>query len=182
MVGVKSEVFAIPIVTVEEALWLTEQDVHTIESHAVIRLRGKTIPLTHLSDLVGEPGGTHPFTDWSVPELELPAPRHPGVSETLTFDSEEAAVLEPEHAPLCAVVITDSEQQLGVLIDRLIGENDIVITALNHDLLAVDGVSGASIQPDGRVALVLDAASLIQLAHRRKRGGVLESWSAGVME
>ncbi len=43
----------------------------------------------------------------------------------------------------------------------------MVIKSLKHQLLTIEGVSGASIRGDGQVSLVLDAASLINLAMTR---------------
>jgi chemotaxis protein histidine kinase CheA len=40
---------------------------------------------------------------------------------------------------------------------------------LDDELVNVEGISGASIQGDGRIALVLDAVSLIDLAIKRLR-------------
>lgn len=77
--------------------------------------------------------------------------------------------LGQDEDQLSGIIISDGVQQLGLIIDDVIGENDIVITPLDDDLVNVDGISGASIQGDGRVALVLDAAAFIQLAAKRLR-------------
>lgn len=60
------------------------------------------------------------------------------------------------------VVITDSEQQIGVVVDSLIGEDEIVIKSLTDHFAGVNGVTGASILGDGRIALILDPIMIIR--------------------
>lgn len=60
------------------------------------------------------------------------------------------------------VIITDGESQLGVVVDALIGEDEIVIKSLSDHFAGVVGITGASILGDGRVALILDPAAIIR--------------------
>ncbi|MCK5580655.1 MAG: chemotaxis protein CheW [Candidatus Omnitrophica bacterium] len=62
------------------------------------------------------------------------------------------------------VVVTDGEIQVGIEVDSLIGEDEIVIKALSEYFLHVKGVAGASILGDGRVALILDPVTIIKAA------------------
>jgi len=62
------------------------------------------------------------------------------------------------------IVITDGEQLIGVSVDKLIGEDEIVIKALPSHFSNVQGVSGASILGDGRIALILDVSGIIRAA------------------
>jgi len=59
------------------------------------------------------------------------------------------------------VVVVDSRSQWrGLLVDRLIGKNEVVIKALGHTFKHAYGLSGSAILGDGRVALILDPDSL----------------------
>ncbi len=60
------------------------------------------------------------------------------------------------------IIITDGENQLGIIVDALIGEDEIVIKSLSEHFANIRGVSGASILADGRVALILDPAAIIK--------------------
>ena len=60
------------------------------------------------------------------------------------------------------VIITDGESHLGVVVDALIGEDEIVIKSLSDHFASVVGITGASILGDGRVALILDPAAIIR--------------------
>lgn len=60
------------------------------------------------------------------------------------------------------VVITDGDNRLGVIVDHLLGEDEIVIKALTKHFSKVRGVSGASILGDGKIALILDSMAIIK--------------------
>ncbi len=57
---------------------------------------------------------------------------------------------------------------VGVVVDRLIGEQEIVVQAVNDPLVQVTGISGATELGDGKVVLILDVAALTNLGRRRK--------------
>jgi len=63
------------------------------------------------------------------------------------------------------VVITQvGNRRLGLVVDRLFGQQDIVIKALGRSLKSVKGFAGATELGDQRVALVLDIAALVDEA------------------
>jgi two-component system chemotaxis sensor kinase CheA len=59
------------------------------------------------------------------------------------------------------VVVALGNRRLGVVVDHLIGQQDIVIKPLGRSLSAVRGFAGATELGDQRVGLVLDAASIV---------------------
>lgn len=67
------------------------------------------------------------------------------------------------------VVLGSGDKKVGVVVDRLIGEQEIVIKSLGSYLGQVSGLSGATILGDGSVALIVDARSIV------KEGGVEEA-------
>ncbi|HAJ57533.1 MAG TPA: hypothetical protein DCL35_07180 [Candidatus Omnitrophica bacterium] len=62
------------------------------------------------------------------------------------------------------VVVTDGQKKLGVVIDALVGKEEIVIKSLSDHFSGVKGIAGASILGDGSIALILDAAGIIREA------------------
>ena len=60
------------------------------------------------------------------------------------------------------VVVRSADQELGLIVDLLLGDEEIVLKPLGSALGDVPGVSGATILGDGTVALVLDVASLLE--------------------
>ncbi len=62
------------------------------------------------------------------------------------------------------VIVRDGDNQLGVVVDSLIGEDEIVIKSLTDHFAKVKGITGASILGDGRIALILDVTAIIKEA------------------
>jgi two-component system, chemotaxis family, sensor kinase CheA len=59
------------------------------------------------------------------------------------------------------VVISTGERKFGLVVDRLVGEEELVIKAMDDDLVATDLVSGAAILGDGTVVLILNLSSVV---------------------
>jgi two-component system, chemotaxis family, sensor kinase CheA len=59
------------------------------------------------------------------------------------------------------VVMTAGAKRRGLLVDRLVGHQDIVVKALDPSLGRPDVVSGTTILGDGRVACILDVVRLL---------------------
>lgn len=60
------------------------------------------------------------------------------------------------------LVITFGERKLGLMVDALDGEEELVIKALDDQTIATDLVSGASILGDGRVVLIMNLAAVME--------------------
>ena len=67
---------------------------------------------------------------------------------------------EPEN-PILVVVEADGKR-LALLVDELLGQQQVVVKNLESNYGRVDNVSGATIIGDGRVALILDVDSLVR--------------------
>lgn len=66
------------------------------------------------------------------------------------------------------VVIGLAENKLGVIVDFLIGQEEIVIKSLGNYLKNIEGIAGATIRGDGKVTLIVDVAAMMQLAKNVK--------------
>lgn len=64
------------------------------------------------------------------------------------------------------VVIGTDDREVGLVVDQLLGEEDIVIKSMAENYRNIEGVAGASILGDGRVSLILDVGILIDLCIR----------------
>jgi two-component system chemotaxis sensor kinase CheA len=62
------------------------------------------------------------------------------------------------------VVIESEGQKIGVVVDELLSQQQIVIKSLEENYIRVLGVSGATILGDGTVAMIIDAVGLSNLA------------------
>jgi len=79
-------------------------------------------------------------------------------------------VLEPEKY-LYVVILGLGATKIGLIVDRFIGQEEIVIKSLGEFLKGLPGIAGATIRGDGRVTLIVDVASLMKLAketHNKK--------------
>jgi two-component system chemotaxis sensor kinase CheA len=72
------------------------------------------------------------------------------------------------------VVVSLGNRRLGLVLDHLVGQQDIVITPLGRSLARVRGFAGATELGDQRVGLVIDAAAIVDevLASNEHREGV----------
>jgi two-component system chemotaxis sensor kinase CheA len=59
------------------------------------------------------------------------------------------------------IVVTIGDRKFGLIVDRLVGEEELVIKALDDDLTSTDLVSGASILGDGSVVLILNLSAVV---------------------
>ena len=62
-----------------------------------------------------------------------------------------------------AIVIDDGGRQLAVVVDELLGTQEVVIKPLGAAFVHVRGIAGAAVLDDGRIGLILDAAGLVGL-------------------
>jgi two-component system chemotaxis sensor kinase CheA len=64
------------------------------------------------------------------------------------------------------VIVGEAGKAVGLAVDRVLGEEDVVIKSIAENYRNVAGVAGASILGDGRVALILDVPALIAAVSR----------------
>ncbi len=87
----------------------------------------------------------------------LPLVRLRSVFVRNNFDQED-------REKLFVVVVNLAGQQVGLVVDSLVGEQEIVIKSLGKYIGEVQGISGATILGDGKVALIVDVSNLIKKA------------------
>ncbi len=62
------------------------------------------------------------------------------------------------------VVLGLGASKLGLIVDTLVGQEEIVIKSLGEYLKGIDGIAGATIRGDGGVTLIVDVAAIMQMA------------------
>ena len=60
------------------------------------------------------------------------------------------------------VVVNAGRQRVGFVVDQLIGQEEVVIKPLGAILHGLEGMAGATITGDGRIALILDVPGLMR--------------------
>jgi two-component system chemotaxis sensor kinase CheA len=74
---------------------------------------------------------------------------------TPTFDEPTEAIV---------VIVQDGDRRCCLMVDELLGQQQVVIKSLGESLAMVPGVSGGGILGDGNVSLIVDVPGLISLA------------------
>ena len=72
------------------------------------------------------------------------------------------------------VVIGVAEKRIGIIVTRLLGQQEVAIKSLGKYLAKAPGIAGSTIMGDGRVALIIDPAGLIEM----DESGSVGSWAA----
>lgn len=66
------------------------------------------------------------------------------------------------------VIVGTEERKIGLVVDRLIGEEDVVIKPLKDDFSNTPGIAGATILGDGKVSLIIDVTQLLDMGAIRQ--------------
>ena len=66
------------------------------------------------------------------------------------------------------VIVGTQEKKIGVMVDALIGEEDVVIKPLKDQFTNSPGIAGASILGDGSVSLIIDVGQLLELGVKQE--------------
>ncbi|MDE3075572.1 MAG: chemotaxis protein CheW, partial [Chloroflexota bacterium] len=156
LVGMGGQKFAIPMATVMETLRFDPQEIRTVKMREAIQLRGKILPLVSLRQLFNLP----PLLEASPTLDELDALSGTGNGNGHDNWSTEVESRASDRR-MFVVAVRVGDRQIGLQVDSLIGETEIVIKPLSRALGEVRGISGVTILGDGQVAIICDIPSLI---------------------
>ncbi|HEU4382985.1 MAG TPA: chemotaxis protein CheA [Anaeromyxobacteraceae bacterium] len=132
VVKVSGHTYAVPLNSVLEILALEPREIRTIETREVLTLRGATLPLVRLGAF-----------------FRLAAV---GPSPALAWPPGKVFV----------VVVGLAQERLGVAVDDIAGQQDIVVKPLGPALEGVRGVAGATDLGNRQTVLVLDVGAVIE--------------------
>ena len=137
--------FLIPTEAVERAIRVAPNEIDHVEGREAIRWNGRSLSLVRLTDL-----------------LDLaPTP-------TLQAPGSSLQLPTPVRRQPC-VVTTVGEESLGLLVEEIEGEREVLVKELTAPLVRVRNVAGAGLLGTGRVALILRPADLLKSARRSPR-------------
>lgn len=128
--------YCMPLASMDEAIALDESQVHVFLGREVLTRRGVTIPL-----------------------MRLPARFRADTERRVDVVLGPPASAPPDRS--FVVVAGMGGRKIGFVVDRLFGQEDVVIKALGPSLLGTRGFAGATDLGDQRVALVLDVGAFI---------------------
>jgi two-component system chemotaxis sensor kinase CheA len=147
LVRIHDEIYAIPLDHIDEIVEIRAGQVYRVQGRPAIEIRKKIVALVALDDVFRWGGG------------EYPQARNG--SRTTGGAAEDAA-------EKCTIVIVQNgETTIGLLVDQLIGMQEVVLKSLEKNFRTIPGLSGASILGDGRVSLILDLDAVIDMVARQ---------------
>jgi two-component system chemotaxis sensor kinase CheA len=152
MVASGPERYAIPQINLVELVCLYDDDVRTqieaADNQEVFRLRDRLLPMIRLSEVLRYPelrkvrGSRFEVRgDASDPETRNPKPG--SLPDSLSF-----------------AVLKAGNERFGLIIDRVIGTEEIVVKPMHPCLKSLNIYSGATVMGDGNVSLILDTEGI----------------------
>jgi chemosensory pili system protein ChpA (sensor histidine kinase/response regulator) len=148
LVGVGTEVYAIPLSSIESIVRIPKDQLadYTREDGPRLNYGGQEYTVQHLTEYLKTPRSETPAEIKTLPAVLV------RVGEGLAGAERRAA---------------------AVVVDTLFGNREIVSKAVGPQVSSVQGVSGGTILPDGRVVLILDVPALV--TNRARRTAVVEA-------
>ncbi|TYT74787.1 chemotaxis protein CheW [Desulfobotulus mexicanus] len=185
IISVGKERYAIPQVNLNELLRIpaaqVKERIEKVGKAAVVRLRGTLLPLLDLSDVLGiqktfidpETGEEKEdrrvnIADRRSAQLDSGNEKTPKKGDAAPRKQEDRR-FRADSAINIAVVSTGTFRY-GLVVDQLRDSEEIVVKPLGRHLKDCKGYAGATIMGDGRVALILDVASLAEMADLSSSG------------
>jgi two-component system, chemotaxis family, sensor kinase CheA len=177
IVTVAGNRFAIPQVNLEELVCLYEDDVTTrIEvagNQEVYRLRNRLLPMVRLSEVLARP---RPFTRDT--KADIAEKYHRGARDSqadepepsrrddanLTLLSQELTPADYPPESLSFAVVRVGSERFGLIVDKVLGTEEIVVKPMHPSLKSLKCYSGATVMGDGSVSLILDIEGIARHA------------------
>lgn len=139
MIMLSKQIFALPLASVNEIFRYDAAKSHVVDGQRCITIRKKAIPIFELSN-------------WLVRNSFSSLQPKP------TEGREAEVACRGEHV----VIVSVGSQNVGLVVDQLIGQEEVVIKPLGKMLHGTPGMAGATITGDGTIALILDIPGMLE--------------------
>lgn len=170
------QAFALPQINLEELVTLYDEEIlEHIESagaREIHRLRGMLLPLIHLSEVLGTPEAF----DEEARQRSVERHRRERLARWEAV-KERRAQGHAESWSLSFAVLKIGNARYGLVIDRILGTEEIVVKPMHRAVKELPLYSGATVLGDGQVALILDVQGIA-----RQFGVSLETRSEAVAD
>ncbi|HXP10503.1 MAG TPA: chemotaxis protein CheA, partial [Acidobacteriaceae bacterium] len=141
LVRVVDRTLVLPLLAVIEAVPAKGKIVRVAEQGEVVVIREESIPVLRLCRFLGVP------LEGLEPDAGKSADQRP----------------EAEEDERLVVVVEAGRKKIGLVVDELLGQQQVVVKSLEKNLHKVEGLMGATILGDGRVAPIVDVSALSEL-------------------
>ena len=171
------ERFAIPQANLSELLRIpanqAREAIEKVGGAPVVRLRGELLPLVDLAGVLDVPRSfIHPEDGRQHPERRKQIADRRSIdhsSAEAEFDGQDRRQDGDRryhaHSAINIAVVATDKYKYGLMVDALNDSEEIVVKSLGRHLKGCRGFAGATIMGDGKVALILDVASLGEISH-----------------
>jgi len=189
VVDSNEEGFAVPIGDISEVIKFAPDDIHKMNENDVIELRGEALPLFYLSKLTKRgfipPSVMLPPEKTAVPDAEALANVKSKDKTELSIDDLDLVAAEAEYNAMApekndieiarkprkrtkgfVVVVRDGTSNMGLVVDKLLGQEEAVVKPVTDLFEFNKAISGATITGDGSVHMILDVPFLIKQMSR----------------
>jgi len=170
IVGSQNEGFAIPIGDIAEVIKFPREGIHRVNDQDVIELRGEPLPLYYLGRLTkeghmprqrgtGTAGGliaVEPRDDLSLDDLENAVQ----LATQGAAAAESSGKARPDGG--FVVVVRDGSSAMGLVVDALLGQEEVVVKPVTSMFEFNKAISGATITGEGKVHMILDVPYLLK--------------------
>jgi two-component system chemotaxis sensor kinase CheA len=140
LVRMRGYTYALPLHMVRETLQIALDSIQTMQQGEVVFVRDVALPVRRLRDWLSHA---------TVEQAALGEPASPGSSGRGGADG-----IKP------AIIVQRAGRDEVLVVDELVGKQQVVLKPLSPYLGTVQGVEGAAILPDGSVTLILDVEGL----------------------
>lgn len=178
IISVGKERYAIPQVNLNELLRIpaaqVKDRIEKVGDAAVVRLRGTLLPLLNLAEVLGIP---RTYIDPETGEEKIDRRKNIADRRSREFGKggvvgEDGTVIRRQtedrryrsESAINIAVVSAGTFKYGLVVDQLRDSEEIVVKPLGRHIKDCKGYAGATIMGDGRVALILDVASLASMA------------------
>ena len=150
LIRIYEEIYAIPLDHIDEIVEVVPSQIYRIQGRPAIEIRKKIVALVALGDVFRWGGRNHPTAR----------------NGTTPLDNGHQSTENPSEKRTI-VVVQNGDTTIGLLVDELIGMQEVVLKSLEKNFRPIPGLSGASILGDGRVSLILDLDTVLELIARQ---------------
>lgn len=145
MVEVEKNIFAVPFSVILRSVIVKRKDIRSMADNKMVIVDDTDIPLIDLKEYF------HFVSKLLGTEMKMPEKKE-------NNDDED----EDGNEDIIVVIVKKDNDLAGLVVDKLLNEQEVTVKPLSSVLRGVGGFSGSTILGDGKTILILDVFSLIK--------------------
>ncbi len=134
LIRLDTETYAIPITNIVRIVDVSPEDIRTIQNREVINVQDEVISIIKLNEYFN-------------------------ICKKMDRKDRQNTGDTQDTIPI--VIVSKGTKKIGIVVDELVGQQEVVIKSLGDYLKGIRGFAGGTILGDGRVALILDVGGII---------------------